>query len=106
MPRINRRQAPDASPTPEIWRRIAERLGLSESERQLAELLFAGCLEKQASCKLGMAESTAHSHIRKIYEKLKVRNRVQLCRKVFDVYLQLLQEDAKNPPVGELLRIN
>lgn len=96
MAQINRPRQANASFTPEIGIRIAKRLGLSEGERHIAELLYDGSLEKQASCKLGMAQGTGHAHVRKIYEKLRVRNQAQLSRKIMSAatLLQLDQELA------------
>lgn len=98
MAGMNRPEQANASFTPEIWVRIAKRFGLSKSERSFAELIFHGLLEKQASCKLEMAEGTGHSHVKKIYEKLRVRSRAEFSKKLIDAYLQMVKDDAKNPP--------
>lgn len=48
---------------------------LSPRERQIAELVGAGRLNKQVAFALGLSEFTVENHLRRIYRKLGVRNR-------------------------------
>ena len=51
---------------------------LSERESQVLELLATGMNRKHVAGQLGISESTVCFHIKNIYEKLNVRNRVEM----------------------------
>lgn len=53
---------------------------LTEREREILELLAAGRLYKEIGVQLGIGLGTVNTHIRRIYEKLHVRNRSEAVR--------------------------
>lgn len=55
---------------------------LSEREREVLDLLAQGRLYKEIGLDLGIAVGTVRTHIRRIYEKLHVRNRTEATRQV------------------------
>jgi DNA-binding NarL/FixJ family response regulator len=55
---------------------------LSERERQVLELLARGQFYKEIADSLGIAKNTVHSYIRRIYEKLHVRSRMEAVAKL------------------------
>ncbi len=55
---------------------------LSERERQVLELLARGQFYKEIADSLGIAQNTVHSYIRRIYEKLHVRSRMEAVAKL------------------------
>jgi RNA polymerase sigma factor (sigma-70 family) len=54
---------------------------LSRREREVLELVAAGCLFKEIADKLGVSFGTVHTYCRRIYEKLQVRSRAQAVAK-------------------------
>jgi DNA-binding CsgD family transcriptional regulator len=56
----------------------AQRGGLSEREREVVDLLLAGCTRPEIADRLCISEFTVKTHIRNIYSKLDVRNRIGL----------------------------
>lgn len=55
---------------------------LSERERQVLELLAQGKFYKEIADMLGISQHTVHSYIRRIYEKLHVRSRMDAVAKL------------------------
>jgi len=55
---------------------------LSERERKVLELLARGQFYKEIADSLGIAQNTVHSYIRRIYEKLHVRSRMEAVAKL------------------------
>ena len=55
---------------------------LSDRERQVLELLARGQFYKEIADSLGIAKNTVHSYIRRIYEKLHVRSRMEAVAKL------------------------
>lgn len=55
---------------------------LSQRERQVLELLAHGQFYKEIADSLGIAQNTVHSYIRRIYEKLQVRSRMEAVAKL------------------------
>ena len=57
---------------------------LSESERQVADLVARGHSNKEIGDQLYMSHRTVGSHLYRIFPKLGVRSRVQLARLVIE----------------------
>jgi len=55
---------------------------LSERERQVLDLLARGQFYKEIADTLGIAQNTVHTYIRRIYEKLHVRSRMEAVAKL------------------------
>jgi len=60
---------------------------LTRRERQVLEQMTAGLSIKHAAERLGISENTAHFHVKNIYKKLNVRNRVQMMQRASDLGL-------------------
>ena len=60
---------------------------LSDREAQVLELLSTGVSRKQVASQIGVSESTVCFHIRNIYEKLNVRNRVEMVQQATNLGL-------------------
>jgi DNA-binding NarL/FixJ family response regulator len=54
---------------------------LTEREQQVLDLLSEGLKAKEIAEKLFLSITTVRSHVRGIYEKLQVQNRVEMMRK-------------------------
>jgi len=63
-------------------RNTDEIANLSERERQVLTLLARGQLYKEIAESLAIAQNTVHSYIRRIYEKLHVRSRMEAVAKL------------------------
>lgn len=55
---------------------------LSERERQVLQLLAQGKIYKEIADLLGVSQNTVHSYIRRVYEKLHVRSRMEAVAKL------------------------
>ncbi len=58
--------------------RVHERLGLSLRQSEVIVELARGGTEATVAQKLGIKGSTVHEHIRRVYDRLEVRNRAEL----------------------------
>ena len=58
------------------WRKLAERLGLSPRQREVARLICRGCGNKEIACRLGISPDTVRMHLRGLFERLQVHERV------------------------------
>jgi len=54
---------------------------LTARERDVVALVLRGCADKQIAARLGVSPSTIRTHVRRIYAKLAVGNRVELARR-------------------------
>jgi len=72
---------------------FAEKLGITAREGEIVRLLLEGNDSKRISGKLFISDHTVKNHIHHIYQKLGVRNRIQLVR-----CFQSVLEDPGRPP--------
>lgn len=78
------------SPTLEKAMAEAEKKILTHRDIEILKLMKDGLTVKEASKKLFLSESTIKTHLRAIYQKLKVRNRTQAVSKAIEKgYLEL-----------------
>lgn len=77
----------DAHPTPAWQPTPAVRAGpasanpwqlLTPRERQIVELVAAGCVNKQVAAELDISEYTVSTHLRRIFAKLQVDTRAAM----------------------------
>jgi DNA-binding NarL/FixJ family response regulator len=55
---------------------------LSERERQVLQLLAQGKIYKEIGDLIGVSQNTVHSYIRRVYEKLHVRSKMEAVAKL------------------------
>jgi DNA-binding CsgD family transcriptional regulator len=67
---------PEPVPTP------APSDGLTQREREVALLVADGLRSREVAERLGIASQTVKSHLKTIFDKLGVRNRVELARRL------------------------
>ncbi|SEA94395.1 helix-turn-helix transcriptional regulator [Paraburkholderia sartisoli] len=75
-----RRAAADVQPGRDTVRdtaRSVAAMGLSERERAIIGLMGGGLTNKQIAVRLGIAPETVKSHVKHLYAKLSVRNRIE-----------------------------
>jgi DNA-binding CsgD family transcriptional regulator len=65
---------PEAAPAPSD--------GLTQREREVALLVADGLRSREVAERLGIASQTVKSHLKTIFDKLGVRNRVELARRL------------------------
>ena len=75
------------------WSTIASGLQLSDRELQIIQGLFDGGSEAAVAKRLCLSGHTVHSHLRRVYRKLKVSNRTGLALRVFAEYLAHFDDD-------------
>ena len=81
--------------SPEDWLSIAASLGLSERELEVVKSVFEGGTEVLIARRLNLSSHTIHSHLDRVYKKLRVSNRCGVVIKVFAEYLSSgLHEEA------------
>lgn len=73
--------------SPEGWLSIAASLGLSERELQVVKSVFEGGTEVLIARRLNLSSHTVHTHLDRVYRKLRVSNRCGVVLKVFAEYL-------------------
>jgi DNA-binding CsgD family transcriptional regulator len=56
--------------------------GLTQREREVAFLVADGLRSSEVAARLGIASQTVKSHLKTIFEKLAVRNRVELSKRL------------------------
>jgi DNA-binding CsgD family transcriptional regulator len=70
------------------WQSIVRSLGLSEREAQVASLILAdGSCESAMAASLSISPHTVHTHLERIYRKLRVTNRCQVVSRIFQLYV-------------------
>jgi DNA-binding CsgD family transcriptional regulator len=84
------------------WASIADKLGLSPRQMQVARYLLADQSDGEIAQALGLSRGTVHTHVDRLHEKLHVHSRVQLATQVFATYLAWRIESP--PPTGCPLR--
>jgi len=61
---------------------------LTNREHEVLELLVQGLSNRQISDRLSITNHTTKAHLSSIYEKLKIKNRVQAVVKYFELVKQ------------------
>ncbi len=78
-----REGVPTVVPSPgDVVRSPAAADGLTQREREVALLVADGLRSREVAERLGIASQTVKSHLKTIFDKLGVRNRVELARRL------------------------
>lgn len=75
------------------WRALIEQLRLSPREGDILRRIFDDLSEATIACELGLAPSTVHTYVRRLYRKLGVKSRTELLVFVFHEFL-----GSREPP--------
>ena len=70
------------------WRVLVTQLGLSTREEEIVRGIFDDLTEAAIAHDLGLAPSTVHTYLRRLYRKLGVKSRSQLLTLVFTEFLR------------------
>jgi DNA-binding CsgD family transcriptional regulator len=71
----------------DVWRDLAKELRLSGRESEILLGIFDDQKESSIAATLGISTHTVHSHLERLYRKLRVSSRVTLVVRVFVAYL-------------------
>ena len=69
--------------TAEEWSRIVKAMRLSPQQANIVGLIMQGRRDKQIAGELQLSASTVHTHLRTIFVRLDVQDRVELVLRVF-----------------------
>lgn len=56
--------------------------GLTERERDVVTLVLEGCSNAEVAARLFVCEATVKKHLRSVYNKMQIKNRVQLIKAI------------------------
>jgi DNA-binding CsgD family transcriptional regulator len=71
----------------EAWQRVTSVLALSARESEILQGIFEDQKESCIAANLGISSHTVHTHLERLYRKLRVTSRVGLVVRVFAEYL-------------------
>ena len=75
-------QAPSSGPSglisAEEWADVRETLGLARQQGRVVRLIMAGRRDKQIAAEMGIGVTTVRTHLRHLYWRLGVADRVEL----------------------------
>ncbi len=77
------------------WNRIAAALKLSPQQKRIAELLLRNCRDQQIADELQLKVPTVRTHLRRMFERLKVRDRMELVLMIFADSHQPIERDPE-----------
>jgi DNA-binding CsgD family transcriptional regulator len=85
------------------WQSIVSTLGLSDREAQVAGLILGDdSCENAMAASLSISPHTVHTHLERLYRKLRVSSRCQVVSRIFQQYVNL--EAPPAPAVYARLR--
>lgn len=70
----------------DAWRHLARALRLSGRESEILQAVFDDQKESCIAANLGISAHTVHTHLERLYRKLRVSSRVALVLRVFLEY--------------------
>ena len=73
--------------------------GLTPREREIVSLVVTGASNKDIAWQLGLNEQTVKNHLRKIFDKLQVVNRVELALTAVERHLVVLSDVPADRPM-------
>ena len=78
------------------WRAIGEALQLSARELHTVQYFFDGAEEASIGLEMGISVNTVHTHAKRLYCKLGVRNRSELLVRIFAAHMSLSSRPASH----------
>lgn len=69
------------------WRSLTASLRLSQRESDIAALLLLNKTEATMAVLLGISVHTVHSHLERLFRKLRVRSRCGVVARLFEAYV-------------------
>jgi DNA-binding NarL/FixJ family response regulator len=84
--------------TEAAWLEVARSLKLSEHEVEIAREVFDNLKEDAMAGDLGISEYTVHTHIHRLFVKLRVTTRTQMVLRIIAEWLTLILSEAVSLP--------
>lgn len=78
------------------WDALRHAAALSSRQSEISLLILANLSEAQIAASLEVSSHTVHSHLERLYRKMKVRSRSELLVELFRTYVRLNGEQARN----------
>ena len=82
--------------TNEQWLTVAERLEFSKRESEIVRLVFEGAVDQAIAKELAMSVNTVQTHLKRMYSKLGVVNRVGMVLQVVREHLALSMDARRD----------
>jgi DNA-binding NarL/FixJ family response regulator len=83
------------------WTAIVRSLRLSTREAEVVELILCGQTETGMALALKISRHTVHTHLERLYRKLGVTDRCQVVVRIFQQYVELLDQNHEHAaPTG------
>src|SRR5687767_10657282 len=79
------------------WEELVRALGLSRREAEIVAAILDGRRDREIAQELSISVHTVHSHIRRIYGKLRVPDRAALVARLFADYANLRRRSREGP---------
>ncbi len=73
------------------WADVAEHLKLSRRELDIARCVFDDLKEASIAEELGISSHTVHTHLERLYRKVKVTSRCELVIRIMSEWIALVQ---------------
>jgi DNA-binding CsgD family transcriptional regulator len=83
------------------WRGIARALRLSPRELEIAMLVFDDLKELAIARELGISHHTVHTHLERLFKKLRVASRTGLLVHIFATYMNLFPGSRSRLPSAQ-----
>jgi DNA-binding NarL/FixJ family response regulator len=81
---------------PEAWEKIVTLLQLSSQQSRIVALILRGFCDKKIAVELGIRVATVRTHLRKVFERVNVEDRVGLVLRVVSVAQQSAAASHQN----------
>lgn len=82
------------------WIKLMSDLMLSPRQGQIVKRVILGHSDDSISRGLGITKSTLRSHLTEIRYRLNADNRVQICYRIFEAYLESENQEARTKRQG------
>lgn len=78
------------------WLEISSRLHLSARESQIVRLMLCSLLQSSIAKRLRISPHTVHTHVDRVYRKVRVSGRCELVLKVLETHVELTRRAPPN----------
>ena len=86
------------------WLYIQKRYHLTDRELQVAKFVCRGFNNEDIAAKLKIKRGTVKTHIRNIYRRVRIRNKIQMVLKFVDTTMKFAAKSETTPASPPLLR--
>ena len=87
------------------WRHIQRRYYISPRELQIAKLICHGFNNEEIASDLNIKHGTVKTHIRNIYRRIRVKNKIELLLTFLHEAARFSTEAGAKPPILQMLEV-